>query len=122
MGYGDTDAQPTVTQQVNDGGIDGIIDQDTLGLNRVDIQAKRYAPDNGVQRPELQGFVGALSGVADRSISITTGRSAAAHASTRTQQSLIDGSRLAALMMKYGVGVQTKQTVKLIEIDEDFFE
>lgn len=126
MGYGGADAQATVTQQVNDGGIDGIIDQDTLGLNRVYIQAKRYAPDNAVQRPELQGFVGALSGVADRGIFITTGRfsrGAREYANAAiTRIILIDGTRLAALMMKYGVGVQTRQTIKLIEIDEDFFE
>jgi restriction system protein len=126
MGYGGADGQATVTQQVNDGGIDGVIDQDALGLNRVYVQAKRYAPENAVQRPELQGFVGALSGVADRGIFITTGRfssGARQYAeSAVTRIILIDGPRLASLMIRYGVGVQTKQTVSIVEIDEDFFE
>lgn len=126
MGYGGADGQATVTQQVNDGGIDGVIDQDALGLNRVYVQAKRYAPENAVQRPELQGFVGALSGVADRGIFITTGRfssGARGYAeSAVTRIILIDGTRLASLMIRYGVGIQTKQTVSIVEIDEDFFE
>lgn len=126
MGYGGAEGQATVTQQVNDGGIDGVIDQDALGLNRVYVQAKRYAPENAVQRPELQGFVGALSGVADRGIFITTGRfssGARQYAeSAVTRIILIDGQRLATLMIRYGVGVQTKQTVNIVEIDEDFFE
>ena len=61
MGYGGTTGSGTVTQLSNDGGIDGVIDQDVLGLSRVYIQAKRYADDNVVGRPDLQGFVGALS-------------------------------------------------------------
>lgn len=126
MGYGGADGQATVTQQVNDGGIDGVIDQDALGLNRVYVQAKRYARDNAVGRPELQGFVGALLGKADRGIFITTGRfskGARDYAeSAVTRIILIDGARLAALMIRYGVGVQIKQTVHIVEIDEDFFE
>lgn len=124
MGYGGADGRATVTQQVNDGGIDGVIDQDALGLNRVYVQAKRYAPGSSVQRPELQGFVGALSGVADRGIFITTGRfssGARQYAeSAVTRIILIDGERLASLMIRYGVGIQVKQTVSIVEIDEDF--
>ncbi|MVA77459.1 restriction endonuclease [Auraticoccus sp. F435] len=126
MGYGGADGQATVTQQSNDGGIDGIIDQDTLGLNRVYVQAKRYAVDSSVGRPELQAFVGALSGKADGGVFITTGRfSAGAReyaSSVPTRIVLIDGQRLAALMIRYAVGVQAKQTVHIVEIDEDFFE
>lgn len=90
------------------------------------VQAKRYAPDNSVQRPELQAFVGALSGKADGGVFITTGpfsqgaRDYAAGVPTRII--LIDGQRLASLMIKFGVGVQVRQTVRLVEIDEDFFE
>lgn len=126
MGYGGAEGQATVTKQSNDGGIDGIIDQDTLGLNRVYIQAKRYAPDNTVGRPELQGFVGALSGKADGGVFITTGRfspGARDYAEVvPTRIILIDGERLTSLMIRYGVGVQAKQVVQLVEIDEDFFE
>lgn len=126
MGYGGTNGRATRTALTNDAGIDGIIDQDTLGLNRVYVQAKRYGPGNRVQRPELQGFVGALSGKADGGVFITTSQfSAGARAyaeAVPTRIILIDGARLASLMIRHGVGVQVKQTVQIVEIDEDFFE
>ena len=126
MGYGGVDKQATVTKQSNDAGIDGIIDQDALGLSRVYVQAKRYAPDASVQRPELQAFVGALSGKADGGIFITTGRfskGAREYAdAVPTRVILVDGQRLTSLMIRYGVGVQTKQTLHIVEVDEDFFE
>jgi restriction system protein len=126
MGYGGSDGQAQVTAASNDGGIDGVIDQDTLGLNRVYIQAKRYAPGNAVGRPEVQGFVGALSGKADGGVFITTGRfspGARLYAdAVPTRIILIDGDRLTSLMTQFGVGVQTKQTVHIVELDEDFFE
>lgn len=126
MGYGGTDAQITVTQRSNDGGIDGIIDQDALGLDRVYIQAKRYATSNAVQRPELQAFVGALSGKAERGVFITTSRfSPGARGyseSIPTRIILIDGERLTRLMIAYGVGVQVESTYRVVKIDEDFFE
>ncbi len=126
MGYGGGDAEGMRTQLSNDGGIDGIVNQDILGLSRVYIQAKRYALDKAVQRPEIQAFVGALHGVqANQGVFITTGRytsGAIDYAnSIATRVILIDGSRLAELMIKYRVGVQTRSTYSLIEIDEDFF-
>jgi len=125
MGYGGTNGTGTVTQLSNDGGIDGVIDQDVLGLSRVYVQAKRYASDNVVQRPDIQGFVGALAGKADSGVFITTSRfseGARNYAeAVPTRIILIDGSRLARLMIRYGVGVQTYETFKAIEIDEDFF-
>lgn len=127
MGYGGTDGAATRTQLSNDNGIDGIIDQDALGLSRVYIQAKRYAPDSSVGRPDIQGFVGALHGAqANQGVFITTGRfssGAKAYAdSVATRAVLIDGERLARLMIRYGVGVQVKRTIQIVEIDEDFFE
>lgn len=126
MGYGGAGGEERVTQLTNDGGIDGIIDRDALGLNRVYIQAKRYALDTPVGRPELQSFVGALSGKADGGVFITTGRFSAGALEYARNVPLrivpVDGKRLAALMIRYGVGVQTKQEVKVVEIDEDFFE
>lgn len=125
MGYGGTSGAGTVTQLSNDGGIDGVIDQDILGLNRVYIQAKRYADGNTVGRPDLQAFVGALSGKADRGVFITTSRfseGAKVYAdSVPTRIILIDGKRLTTLMIRYGVGVQVRETYKVVEIDEDFF-
>lgn len=127
MGYGGTEGRATRTQLSSDGGIDGIIDQDALGLSRVYVQAKRYALDGSVRRPEIQGFVGALHGnQANQGVFITTGRfSSGARTfadSVATRVVLIDGPRLAALMIRYGVGVQVKRTVKIVEVDEDFFE
>jgi restriction system protein len=125
MGYGGTTGAGTVTQLSNDGGIDGVIDQDVLGLNRVYVQAKRYKTGNTIGRPDLQAFVGALSGKADSGVFITTSsfsegaRTYAAHVPTRII--LIDGERLAGLMIRYGVGVQVRQSYKVVEIDEDFF-
>ena len=126
MGYGGAEGQARVTAATNDEGIDGVIDQDTLGLNRVYVQAKRYSSENTVHRPEIQGFVGALSGKADGGVFITTGRfSAGARQyadAVPTRVILIDGARLTSLMIRFGIGVQTKQTVHIVEIDEDFFE
>jgi len=125
MGYGGTTGAGSVTQLSNDGGIDGVIDQDILGLSRVYIQAKRYADGNVVGRPDLQAFVGALSGKADSGVFITTSRfSEGAQMYTVTVPTriiLIDGKRLTDLMIRYGVGVQVRETYRVVEIDEDFF-
>lgn len=127
MGYGGAGGTGVATQLVNDGGIDGVIDQDVLGLNKVYIQAKRYGIGNSVGRPELQGFVGALSGKADRGVFITTstfshGAVEYAERNTSSRLILIDGNRLTDLMIRYGVGVQNKDTFHVVELDEDFFE
>lgn len=125
MGYGGVGGSGSVTKLSNDGGIDGVIDQDVLGLSRVYIQAKRYASTNVVQRPEVQGFVGALHGKADSGVFITTSRFSAGAkeyvAFSPTRIILIDGSLLAELMIRYGVGVQVSETYSLVKIDEDFF-
>jgi restriction system protein len=91
------------------------------------VQAKRYALDNTVGRPEIQGFVGALHGrQANQGVFITTGRyttGARQYAeSVATRVVLIDGTRLARLMIRFGVGIQVKRTVHIVEVDEDFFE
>ncbi len=127
MGYGGAEGHATRTQLSNDGGIDGIVDQDALGLSRIYVQAKRYAVDAAVSRPEIQAFVGALHGnQANQGVFITTARfsrGAQEYAgSVPTRVVLIDGARLASLMIRYGVGVQTKRTVNIVEVDEDFFE
>lgn len=126
MGYGGADGKATVTQQSHDGGIDGVIDQDALGLNRVYIQAKRYAAGRSVQKPEVQAFVGALSGKATTGVFLTTGGfspGAIDYARTaHTRIILIDGTRLTDLMIRYGVGVQSKRTLNIVTVDEDFFE
>lgn len=126
MGYGGTGGGGTVTRRSGDEGIDGIIDQDTLGLNRVYVQAKRWATDRTVGRPDLQAFVGALSGKVDAGVFLTTARFSA-EAKTYaeavpTRLILVDGARLTDLMIRYEVGVQVQDTYRVVEIDEDFFE
>lgn len=126
MGYGRSGAVEH-SGRSGDAGIDGIISQDPLGLDRIYLQAKRYAPDQSVQRPAIQGFVGALMGAqGDRGVFITTStfssgaRAEADRVNARIE--LIDGLRLAELMLRHGVGVQAETTVTLHQLDEDFFE
>lgn len=109
-----------------DGGIDGVIDEDRLGLDRVYVQAKRYAAGATVGRPEVQGFVGSLVGLgAGKGVFVTTSTfSAGAREFVRhlTQRViLLDGATLADLMIEHGVGVRTVQTLSLKRLDEDFF-
>ncbi|WP_261382544.1 restriction endonuclease [Arthrobacter sp. UKPF54-2] len=126
MGYGGAEQRGRRIGGSGDGGIDGVIDQDALGLDRVYIQAKRYSAENTVGREAIQAFVGALHGVsASKGVFITTSRFSqgakdyAANIPTRTI--LIDGTRLVNLMIKYRVGVQVKQSYDVVELDEDFF-
>ncbi|MGL5828574.1 MAG: restriction endonuclease [Angustibacter sp.] len=127
MGYGGANGTGTRTRLSRDGGIDGIVDQDALGLSRIYLQAKRYGPDNTVGRPAIQEFVGALQGKhANQGVFLTTSHfSAEAHRCAQDlslRVVLIDGSRLAHLMVHYGVGVQLKRTIRIMELDEDYFE
>lgn len=126
MGYGGADGKATVTQTSHDGGIDGVIDRDALGLDRIYVQAKRYSGNNAVHAPAVQAFVGALSGKASSGVFITTGafsKGALDYARTaHTRVILIDGQRLTDLMIRYGVGVQNQQTLHIVSVDEDFFE
>jgi restriction system protein len=127
MGYGGTEKRAKLLGGSGDGGVDGVIDQDPLGLERVYVQAKRYAKDNSVQRPDIQGFVGALHGMgASRGVFITTSRFSAGALeyakNIGTRVVLIDGQRLSELMINYGVGVQQRQVFKVVEVDEDYFE
>lgn len=127
MGYGGSreEAGKTVGRS-GDGGIDGVIDQDPLGLDRVYVQAKRYVPENAVSEPEIRAFSGSLGAAkADKGVFVTT--------SCFTQPArnfaerhpfkivLIDGESLAALMVRHNVGVRIDETHYLKKVDEDFF-
>jgi restriction system protein len=127
MGYGGAEQRGRRIGGTGDGGVDGVIDQDPLGLDRVYIQAKRYADGNNVGREAIQAFVGALHGVAaSKGVFITTSAFTQAAKgyvdSVSTRIILIDGPRLAGLMIKYSVGVQVTQTYDVVEVDEDFFD
>ena len=126
MGYGRAGSIQR-TSATGDAGIDGIISQDPLGLDRIYVQAKRYATDRSVDRPRIHEFAGALLGKqGDRGVFITTSRfSPGARAEAErinARIELIDGTRLAELLIKHHVGVQTVQTVDLYRLDEDFFD
>jgi restriction system protein len=126
MGYGGSraDAGKAVGRS-GDGGIDGIIKEDRLGLDAVYIQAKRW--DSVVGRPVVQAFVGALAGrKATKGVLITTsGFSAEAktYAESISQKViLIDGAQLADYMIEFGIGVTTTARYEVKRIDSDFFE
>lgn len=123
MGYGDFKETP----KSRDGGIDGIINQDQLGVERIFIQAKRYAVGNKVREPDIRNFIGAMSGDVSKGIFVTTSffdDSAIKKASDARNHKiiLIDGDELVSLMIKYNVGVQTRNVYEVKEVDEDFFE
>jgi len=125
MGYKGPNGSAWVTQQSNDGGIDGVINQDALGTSTVYVQAKRYNKDSKVLRPAIDSFYGALSrNHADRGVFITTSGFSAAAVETAREFSivLVDGIQLTDLMLQYRVGVQVKKNLELFEIDKDFFE
>lgn len=127
MGYGGSHENAALRLgKSGDGGIDGIIDEDRLGLDRIYVQAKRYADQVTVQRPEVQGFVGSLVGLgASKGVFVTTStftsgaKEYARHLPQRVI--LIDGIRLTELMIEHDVGVRVSRLVKLKRLDEDFF-
>lgn len=125
MGYGGYENGSLVTKKSNDEGIDGIINQDKLGLDVIYLQAKRWQNDIG--RKEIQSFVGALAGKhASKGIFITTSKfckTAIDYVNNVTHKViLIDGDRLSDLMIDHDVGVNPYQTIKLKRIDSDYFE
>ena len=111
-----------------DGGIDGVIREDALGLDSIYIQAKRYAEDNPIGAPVVQGFAGALLGNgATKGVFVTTSRFtkqartvAAAYKTHRIV--LIDGEELAQLMIGHEIGVRTVQEIRIQRIDLDGYE
>lgn len=123
MGYGgNREDAATVTKISHDGGIDGIIKEDRLGLDMIYVQAKRW--DNTVQKPEIQKFWGALSECgANKGIFITTSDfSCGAKESARNAKIvLIDGKELCRLMIEFGVGVSVKTTYEVKRVDMDYF-
>ena len=128
MGYGDSDFNNgEVTSKSGDEGIDGIIKEDKLGLDKIYVQAKRWKKETKIGRPEIQKFVGALDGQrAKKGIFITTAsfsQEALNYANNTSNASviLIDGQKLADLMIEYEAGVTVKDTIKICKIDTDFF-
>lgn len=128
MGYGGSFANSAkVTQYVHDDGIDGIIYEDKLGLDKIYIQAKRYKPDNTIGKPQIQQFAGALDEQkATKGVFITTSSYSKESRQYVDRLSkkivLIDGQELARYMIEYNVGVSTKYIYEVKRIDSDYFD
>ena len=128
MGYGGSTANAgRALGRSGDDGVDGVIDQDALGLDRVYIQAKRYANGNNIGSGAIRDFFGSLDRhKATKGLFVTTSSFSASARETAEFLSkrivLIDGEQLARLMIRYSVGCRTEQTLEIKKIDEEFFE
>jgi restriction system protein len=128
MGYGASETSIEHVGGPGDEGIDGVIHQDTLGLQRIYVQAKRYKAESTIGRPDIQKFVGALAGQgANGGVFITTSSFSAdardyANKNLNARVVLIDGAEFGLLMVRHGIGVQKRKTYSIVEIDEDYFE
>ena len=128
MGYGgSTENAGRTLGRSGDDGVDGVIDQDALGLDRVYIQAKRYAAGNNIGPGAIRDFFGSLDRhKASKGLFVTTSgfsasaRETAEHLSKRIV--LIDGDQLARLMIRHNVGCRIEETLHIKKIDEEFFE
>ena len=120
MGYGDF----VETKKSGDGGIDGIINEDKLGLDKIYIQAKRFT-EAKVRERDIRNFIGAMSGDTNKGVFVTTStfdKGAEEKAKNAHHKIiLIDGSQLVDLMHDYDIGVQVKSTFQIKHLDEDFF-
>lgn len=121
MGYGEF----IETSKSGDGGIDGIINEDKLGLDKIYIQAKRFS-ENKVREKDIRNFIGAMSGDTNKGVFVTTSlfdKGAEEKAkSAHHKIILLDGNKLVDLMHEFNVGVQIKATYDVKQLDEDFFE
>ena len=121
MGYGDF----VETSKSGDGGIDGIINEDKLGLEKIYTQAKRYN-ENKVREKDIRNFIGAMSGDTSKGVFITTSTfdDSAIRKAKEAHHSiiLVDGAKLVDLMHQYNVGIQIKTVYEVKEVDHDFFE
>lgn len=128
MGYGGSfDDSTKVTPYVHDDGIDGIIYEDKLGLDKIYIQAKRYKSEITIGKPQIQQFAGALDEQkATKGVFITTSdysREAKAYVEKLSKKIvLINGQELTRFMIEFNVGVSTKKTYDVKRIDSDYFE
>jgi restriction system protein len=128
MGFGGSVADAgRALGRSGDDGVDGVIDQDALGLDRVYIQAKRYASGNNIGSGAIRDFFGSLDRhKATKGLFVTT--STFSSSATETAQYLskrivlIDGVQLAKLMIRHNVGCRVEDTLQIKKIDEDFFE
>ncbi len=121
MGYGEF----VETSKSNDGGIDGIINEDKLGLDKIYIQAKRFN-EGKVREKDIRNFIGAMSGDTNKGVFVTTSdfdvKALEKARSAHHKIICIDGLKLVSLMHEFNVGIQVKTTYEIKQIDEDFFD
>lgn len=128
MGYGGSSEEAgRALGQSGDNGVDGVIDQDPLGVDQIYLQAKRYAAGNNVGPGEIRDFYGALSiHRASKGIYVTTSNFTPAARQTARELGqrivLINGSRLASLMIRYNIGCRYKDVLHIRQIDESYFD
>ena len=128
MGYGGSIADAgRALGQSGDGGVDGVIDEDALGLDRIYVQAKRYKDGNGVGPGAIRDFFGALDQFkAGKGLFVTTSSFSSSAINTAAGLSkrivLVDGKRLAELMIRYDVGCRVEEQMAIKRLDEDFFD
>lgn len=129
MGYGGsvTDLDKALVGGSGDGGVDGVIDQDPLGLDRIYVQAKRYADGNTVGAGAIRDFFGSLDRFkATKGLFVTTSTFSASARDTADMLSkrivLIDGTQLTRLMIRHGVGCRVEETLTVKSLDEEFFD
>ena len=128
MGYGGSAKEAgRALGRSGDDGVDGVIDQDALGLDRVYVQAKRYASGNNIGSPAIRDFFGSLDRhKANKGLFVTTSSFSASAKETAEFLSkrivLIDGNLLAKLMIRYNVGCRIEETLYLKKVDQEFFE
>jgi len=128
MGYGgSTENAGRTLGRSGDDGVDGVIDQDALGLDRVYIQAKRYAAGNGIGAGAIRDFFGSLDRhKATKGLFVTTSTFSASAKETAELLSkrivLVDGDHLARLMIRHNVGCRVEDTLEIKRVDEEFFE
>jgi len=130
MGYGGgsvTDVAKALVGGPGDGGVDGVIDQDPLGLDRIYVQAKRYAAGNTVGAGDIRDFFGSLDRFkATKGLFVTASTFTASARQTAEQLSkrivLMDGDQLTRLMIFHGVGCVVEETLHVKKVDEEFFE
>lgn len=127
MGYGGTQENAArAVGKSGDDGIDGIIDEDKLGLDSIYIQAKRYQKDAKISVHFIRDFIGALQGAkANKGVFLTTAgftKEATGFVSkVQSRVVLIDGKRLANLMIDFGIGVSTRMNYEIKQLDTDYF-
>jgi restriction system protein len=128
MGYGGSVADAgQALGQSGDGGVDGVINEDTLGLDRIYVQAKRYKDGNVVGPGAIRDFFGALDQFkAGKGLFVTTSTFSSSAVKTTEGLSkrivLVDGKKLAKLMIQYDVGCRVEETMAIKRLDEDFFD